>query len=484
MKTTRLLVVSACLLLALAALAQSVTRGNFVRKPEYRTSSDMTLFVNGAVGSDSNSCTSGDAGACATLQGAWSRVPYIIANNVTIAIQAGNLDAGSVFLSDRQMLTTVTGSNTAISPTITIRGDGWTNASLDGGSNTGTATSFVAPSGQSVPPVVGTISDTGQSWANDSLKGYFYVITSGADTGRSAVIVGNTATGVNVTVNFSSNVVGQTYAIQVPATNVFGRLTVSNITGEQNVLGATGGVRIQTMNLIGTLPLSVTQCSPSSALGCVLLQSSRILATSTGILMSHGGSVWLGGLSSGAPGSTNYIAAVGAGITVGNGSYLEMNGAYIRMTGASAIAVSMADQNSFAEYSRINAFGGSTTTPIIDLEGTNSTGYSVAGAAFLLQGGLVRCTSTGGTGFTLVGSPPSNSTGQLFGNASIYALGINNCATGINVSRGGRLNINRPSIVGATTDINIDGTGYALSDFNALATKTIMSPFGTFLYTE
>lgn len=191
--------------------SNTVKRGNFLKPEQYATQAAQTLFVDGVAGSDSTTCTSTGAGACATIAGAVNKLPKLIRHPVTITIAAGNYTGVNLFdfqwdpadLSAGAYISFV-GSQTNFSPAT--------------GTATGTVTSVGGGTYSTTAGTLTCINDTGQSWTADDLAGRLLSLTGGTGVGQIFPIYSNTATRVCVTGIFSPlPIAGTTYAIITPA---------------------------------------------------------------------------------------------------------------------------------------------------------------------------------------------------------------------------------------------------------------------------
>jgi hypothetical protein len=174
------------------------------------TAGDLTLYVD-PIGSDSNPCTTFGDGGCLTIQGALRKVPPIVRDLVTINVAAGNFAGFYIDGFNFTPRDVATLKGLAIQGTLA-------NVTPTTGSATGTLTSIVQPVLGSPGFTVAT--DSTQSWTTDNLKGRFFVATGGGGSGSVIPIISNTATTLTLVMGgaFPAFAPGTTYAIQTPAT--------------------------------------------------------------------------------------------------------------------------------------------------------------------------------------------------------------------------------------------------------------------------
>lgn len=180
-----------------------VSRGNGLRIPQYRTpgTGAQSYFV-ATTGSDANDCRSVST-PCLTIQGATNKIPKLLRDLTTVNIAAGSY-AGfyvSGFTEDPSVQQTTGG----------LLFDGaLVNSTLTTGTATGTATAGTAGSGATF----GTLTDSGQTWTVNNLRGRILTITGGTGSGQIRVISSNTATAITVVGTWTAPTGSSTYVIQ------------------------------------------------------------------------------------------------------------------------------------------------------------------------------------------------------------------------------------------------------------------------------
>lgn len=149
------------------------------------TTASVSLFVD-PLGNDNNACTSAGASACLTPQGAINKVPKYLRHGAVVKLAPGNYPGFIVSGFQNDSIQTST-AGLAIEGTLS-------NSTLATGTATGTATAVTAGS----TDTHGTLTDSGQAWTVDDLKGRFVTITSGTGAGQIRVISSNTATTLTI----------------------------------------------------------------------------------------------------------------------------------------------------------------------------------------------------------------------------------------------------------------------------------------------
>lgn len=175
------------------------------------TTGALTLYVD-AAGNDSSACMGTGAAACATIQGAIERIPKQIRHLVTVNVGAGNFAGANV-----------AGFNIDSAPALTapaglfIQGTRSNATGLTTGTATGTSTA--AANGASTTSITwGTMTDSGQAWTANNLRGRYLEITSGTGVGQIFPIVANTGTVVTVATTSWTPPTASGYAIRDIAT--------------------------------------------------------------------------------------------------------------------------------------------------------------------------------------------------------------------------------------------------------------------------
>ncbi len=469
----------ATLCVASVALAQNqnttITRGNFLPRPVYATQSALSYFVDASTGNDSNNCTSVST-PCLTIQGAVNRVPKILRHVVTITVAAGTY-AGGAYLEDFHFesgFTPSTGAYLQISGTLI-------NATPATGTATGTATAGSA--GSFGTTTWGTLTDSGQSWTVNDLRGKLIEITAGTGSGQVRAIDSNTATAITVAGTWTAPVAGSTYAIRDWGTTINAALTrppsfataaAANsggfIVGESVV--AMGGAR----NLVIT--------------------NFKFSAITTGIIIPGNGGVTV--VNNNFSGTTLFgINAIGNAMVIaqynvatpGAGSTFFIHQASMPV-GTNVVGNVVVGGLSFARFTDIQGlfFDGnsarSMTGTIFRYNNAIAGQISVIGSIFdTTSGGF--CVERNST--TLVqagvmsvsGSTMSNcSSGgiQVSGAGYIHVgsvVGTGNGTYGLLALNGGTIQFATTTTITGTNDIGLDGVTYSYATVRALSPKSV-----------
>lgn len=189
------------------------------------TTATLGLFVDPVSGNDSNACTASGASACLTIQGACDRIPFLAQHGVTVTLAAGTYTAGCHLEGNAFEA----GPSPTTPGTISFVGPLTANVTPATGTATGTATAGSAGSNATL----GTMTDSGQSWTTNNLRGSMLEITAGTGSGQLFQIASNTATAITIAGIWSpAPVSGSTYAIRTAtaliAGNVAGTTTPFN----------------------------------------------------------------------------------------------------------------------------------------------------------------------------------------------------------------------------------------------------------------
>lgn len=460
------------LLFALTAGADPVmTRGGALKKRAYQTYATTTLYVD-PTGSDSNSCTASGTSACLTVTGVLAKLPRFIQNNVTINLAAGTYNEG----------VTVTGFHLANGVTFAITGT-MSSFTVATGTNSGTTTASSA--GSSAGPA--TITDSGQSWTTNDLRGRFITFSSGTLNGQSFPIYANTATTVTFPTTLTPGT-GVTYSIQTPGSIIAG--------------GASGHTF---SNCFGTGTMTVTNVEWSRTSGTVLMTygnsshsttftNNRFMQSGTSFAINHTG----GSLSISRSYMESSATSTGMQSQAITGTSVVRSGftnSVIRMTSAGAATAYRAAQgtagSSFFTGSIAEGTGTSSTTPLVSIDSGNNTtqmpsiwitcttasGSIGLGAITITSSvppSFSAITNNGGTRITGCGTGVRVSAGQRW---SMLSPAFDTCTTAFNVEKGGRLDFasGTPTFSTVTNEILLDGTAYTFSTLSGLPSPQVIS---------
>lgn len=470
-------------LLALPALAQEgVTRGNALRKPEYQTGSDLTLYVDPA-GRDTNACTGSGTNACATLTGAWNKLPRFIQYNVTINVDGGTY-ADDAVLAEREVVSQPDGGL----PTVSITGPALANVTPTTGSATGSLTAVTAAGGNTEASA--TLADSTQSWTTDDLVGRRLVLTSGPASGTSRLIVANTATTVRVFPSYATlPAVGNTYSIQ----DTVATLPTLMVRGVGGVSSSTTGHVLSVSRLSFThatkapctlwtslVALSDVNCvaSGGSATGLTIQHPSFLRVAGPVYVRTNTGA----GFSevSGGPGRLTSFASSGLFFysTAATGTLAVIRTGWAgglalaaRRTTAAGVTAAALIQLRTMQPAQSEV---STANGLLLMSVNDTVCAQVAGTMFLPPIEAEGCTTTG----VALGAPFSTVSNGIFAewptNVSFSQLACSGMTTCLLLQRGARANL-RTAATGVTT-YSVDGTSYTEATFSALSPTRIVGP--------
>ncbi len=293
-------------------------------------------------GSDSNPCTT-DAGACATIQGAWSKVPKYVRHLVEISAACTNNATGANLVGVEQV-----NDVQASTGGVWVHGT-WLNSVLASGPATGTATggtkfsngTWLVEDGEDGGPVVVnatlTLADAG--WTPNDLQGRYLLISSG--TGSSATtwrpITDNTSDtitveGFLVTAPSSNSV----FSIQEPCTKIataVPRLPTAATTTPPVVSGTLGSAFNISGHFVGNSGL--------------LIQGFEVTATAGAIVINNGSGVTLTNI-------TNKVATKSSGSSANK----------VIVNGVGADAVTSITNSYFAFQENVSSSANFDTSPI------------------------------------------------------------------------------------------------------------------------
>jgi hypothetical protein len=149
----------------------------------------LNLFVNGATGNDGNTCRASGT-PCKTTAGAFRKVPHCIKHPVTITFAAGNYDGAWLenYYVDRSV-TQATGAAVTVVGTLV-------NATASFGTSSGTVASSTAAT--FTTSTYNTITKTAAGWSTDDFRGKLLTFSTGVLAGKSYPIITNSGTVLTV----------------------------------------------------------------------------------------------------------------------------------------------------------------------------------------------------------------------------------------------------------------------------------------------
>jgi hypothetical protein len=213
------------------------------------TTGVLVLYVDTALGDDTNDCLSSGAGACATIQSAIDRVPKYVNHNVSVFVAGGTYATAYI-----------SGFVIRNSATFFVRGVLVNSTTLATGTATGTADGGTTT----------TCVDSGQTWTVDDVIGHLVYVN-----GEYRVVYDNNGTTLYFRNPLSGTCNGQDYEIKDWTTFVQGVETnggLGPITVENNDTG-NGTIEISNISSINgedaaflvedTDGITITRCSAS-----------------------------------------------------------------------------------------------------------------------------------------------------------------------------------------------------------------------------
>jgi hypothetical protein len=435
-----------------------VTRGDALRRREYQTYSAVTLFVD-PTGADTNACTASGTAACATVTGALSKLPLQVRNNVTINVAAGTYTdtfdvTGFQFVGDG-LTFTILGTQVNFTPAT--------------GAATGTITAFADQPDTAASR--GVLTDSGQTWTVNNLRGRLLEITSGAASGQVRPIAENTATTVTFAGAFATDPApGATYRISTP-----GPVWSS---GGLRALGGLNGratVRVESLAQVGGITVGENQVTSlqlagmyvAAAATALQVQASRLTLSSTPPNFFEGGT---------GPGINLLTAAASPWCQLAVGTVLvrtnATNTGAFTSSGAPCAVLGLGGSTLYAQAPNFN----SSPSGLVRLEGADVNFPPSARSAVIVDCGSVA--SSVGIRY--------NATNSVLHRRvrfdSTYSLFLN-CTTAVQVGGGQYFNIQQPghflTYSGVTNEWLIDGTPYTQAFIQSLSPALVATPRAT-----
>ena len=472
-----------------AAGPLDATRGGNLKRRQYQTSANISYYVDGTLGSDSNACTSSGTGACATFTAAIGKVPYRIAHTVTINVAAGTYTAAMQIVGFNIARPS---GNLSASAALNITGT-QIAPTLTGGTTSGTLTAVAAASG----PTLQLLTDSGQSWVVDELIGRNIQMTSGGANTRYFTIAHNTATTLSIVANTSSTSIaaGNTYNLMTPGA-IF-----------------TGGTRFQS-NSGGTITVTDIAFSSTATVSAMSLLQNASSITLTRVRAAAGGTG--AAISSTLPITMSTMTITGGFYQGGTGvcgtqflniGSLSILGAEFRNAAVGNFgAICISNNVQFSTLGMYAEADASSIGGVLTLFNANTSGNIVSGV-------VLRClTASTGNGFYVTAATGATGLGST-GSWGLSSMSVASCnvgisnnskvgisfsngaatfdsvaTTGILVSEGGTVNFrgNTPTYVTPpTNELMVDTVAYTWAFFNALpAPKQITGWTGAMIFSQ
>lgn len=453
------------------------------------TTAAITLYVDTA-GNDGNPGTI--SFPFLTIQAAINSIPKNIKHPVTINVGAGSFAGYEV--GNFSIWNAASPSSGAF---LNIVGS-ISNATVATGTATGTATAGAIGSGITW----GTLTDSGQTWTVNDLRGKFLEIISGTGSSQIAPIYSNTATTVTIVgIWATAPAAGSTYAIRDCSTIISSGVTapaeISTILNSTNsatgTVGATNtsnSIWVHDVNSFGlgnSLGVVIQRMKTNATVlivgqSAVAMKTCRFSGTSTGSNVKEGASLVVsgcvfdtsgngltvnGGLGGRTPGATIYRSLflgnfIGLSATTVGTKVFGLYTAYVNATRAGCAAVS----------------GGRVQLTIARIDGC----FLGAGTNFNWTGGeagfiilsTVDVSNSSVAGVSLIGL------GAGYGNLT-GVTGTGN-AIGLSIEIGASVKIDSTSTLTGTTEVSLDGTATTLAAMRAASPKIVSNAYGSKFY--
>src|ERR1700682_2658361 len=441
----------------------------------------VNLFVDGALGADTNSCTASGATACLTIQAAINKVPKRMQKTVTITVAAG--DYAGAYIYNFLQEGNATAANGAVFQIIGTM----TAATLASGINTGTLTSFAGGSQQ----VFDVITVAGGGWTVNNLRGFLFVATGGTGSGQQGIIVSNTATTITVARVHQPNLDNTTTfairdwgtiinaAVALPAGANTGSIANAGgllVAGSSSTSRNDGNFSIQQIKFSNAISVGIRTDAQTSIRYCNFNTAGTGALGAIRSFMSPRLEI-----------DDNYflIPASGRGVAISNSNQSPMyvtSSRNVYDSGAIGLDLGSVLYTSTADFWR------NQSTAALRLENIFQG---------TIQENRIDCNSVGGSnGILWQGNTTNKGTGLL----TLLSIDVSNCVTafsitgpalfvttsgsggvtgsnntaGINVAEGGRFITNTGYALVAMTDITIEGLNYTLVQLRAQTPKSIL----------
>lgn len=462
-------------------------------QPAAQTTGPLSLYVS-STGSDANSCLTVGS-PCLTIQAALARVPKRIFHPVTVTVGAGTFAGFNI-----NGFTIHPAANESLGSYLDVRGT-LINATLGSGTSTGTISSTV---GGSIT-AWGTITDSGQAWTPNALRGMHVVITGGARSGDKYVVADNSGTQITVAANVGSSgaLPGSTYAIQVPGTVINSAPVPRVARGVQT--SATTTSAIDMTSAVAVFDNSVTQSNTNFVLRMMRLTASSGGGTLLNVTDTHGGQYTFRDLDFVTSGGF-YGYSVAFDSTATGTMNLRTSYALVGDSSAGFLTDFASGHNSIVKAVVVagGPYGIKSTFP----QGFNSTANYLVGqssgsvvvngpGAFTDTGSRITCSSTAsgnvgirssGLGYPIAISADStdisgcNVAVQLVAGdrftTTTAVTGTGN-TTAIKVMSGAVFQSTSATSITGGTEISLDGSAYTFAQLRAASPKLLTNTYGS-----
>lgn len=463
----------------LVVLAGQSPVGNWLTRPEYQTQATRTFYVD-PTGNNANACTASGTAACATLSGAFAKLPPRIVHAQTINVAAGTYTENPSF------------NDIDVNAAITVTGPALINATPATGTASGTLTAVTLGA-------VTILTDSTQSWTVNDLIGQFVTISS-----VQRIIATNTATTMTLASPFAANPsIGNSYAIQTPAAIITSatsptlamRLTGNSgaggngptvgFTGIEFVNSASNGTACSIGMSNQNVSLTNSKCrTTSGAVGSALTYRgggqlttavAAIVGLGSGLIVTSGSSGSINPMATLNPNNSLFYGAGSSGLATSNaGGGLVFNGSqgWTAQTGSGV-------SSAFLNATTVRRSSSAAGVPVFRcLALSSSSGYNHVNGTSNNQ---VCSAEIGLDNLYVDGCTTGVDQSQNVGNGLVViarsgALTCNNTTTCISVANGSRMRL--PTTVtlnGVTTAIVIDGVSYTLANLTSASPPRLPS---------
>jgi hypothetical protein len=450
------------------------------------TTQALTYYV-ATTGSDSNDGIT-SLTPLLTIQAAIDKIPKRVRHLIKVEVAAGSY-AGFLVVGF-----TVEPANAVAAAGIVVYAASHSTATVTTGSATGTFTG--TSTGDSSAPTFSTVTDSGQSWTTNNLKGKLIEVLTGDSTGTFLPIVSNTATAITLESTSATGSIGGTYAIRdwnvtitSPVTYPlftdtasatafqlkYGIFVRNNMTGQSAIavegmavnLGATvatacfsagynvGNIQFNRMKAVGAATgVSVGDGSTTRLQSCVLSVNAGKTAAAVGGSVNFYNTFVSGG--TGAPAFT--VGAIGALTLALIDCHLEGHPIGLKFIG---------NCSALMEVSGLSIDMGGNSQGII------ATPFSHSNYGPTVIHGTGVAISNGSTGIQLGGA------GQVW----IDSLKGTGLTVGLQLDRGARCQVGSASSFTTTpTEVSLDGSSTTLAAMRAATGKILVNTAGTMLF--
>lgn len=483
------LVLSALLGQAIAPIVGS----DFVRSASTFSTANVSLFV-APTGADGNDCLS-TATPCATLTGAFAKMPWVKRHIFTITVAAGTYTENPVL----DGILEYGGGIDIVGPTMTAVSD----------AGVFTAVSNTSPA---------TFTDSTQAWTTDQWKASFLVVTSGTGVGGINPIIANSGTVITTGPTFTTTPdTASVYEIRRPAAVITSSIAASNtlfikvggVTPYYDSATGAGRIRITGLGFENTgtasaachsestgpqIDLINTRCWSSNGHGHVHgggpLRANEYIAHGAGSVRTG---LILGSTASpsGLPGTT--FGNLGWGASLNRSNFFGGSGV------AAGIILQAGGKWSVGNRGIAVRATAGASAGVVDVRANIETTGGVAASTL-----AIYCDATTAPGLNL-GSPSTSSGGvSMFSASTLYISGcgiginagnpavvmnvvstltLNNIlTTGVLAQNGAWVRTGTITVSGTppTNEVTVDAVTYTAAQVNAMVPKVVTNPqFGT-----